>query len=127
MIYGIGVDMVDISKFENLVKKLGKCFIEATFTKKEVELSVQHPEPIRFLAERFAVKEAVFKAIAHHTKAKTFDFRIVETLDDEARKPYVSINDSFKLIVEEAGICSIMVSLAKEKDYTIAFVIAQGA
>ena len=34
MIYGIGVDMVDISEFENLVKKLGKCFIEATFTKK---------------------------------------------------------------------------------------------
>ena len=114
MIYGIGVDMVDISEFENLVKKLGICFIEATFTKRGGAFCAAS-EPIRFLAERFAVKEAVFKAIAHHTKAKTFDFRIVETLDDEARKPYVSINDSFKLIVEEAGICSIMVSLAKEK------------
>jgi len=126
MVCGIGIDMVDIDEFERLIKRLGRCFIERTFTEKEVELSKQTTEPIRFLAERFATKEAVFKAVAHLTKAKTFDFRIVETLNQEDGNPYIHINDSLQQIVDEGGICNLMVSLTNEKNYSIAFVIAKG-
>lgn len=126
MVCGIGIDMVDIDEFERLIKRLGRCFIERTFTEKEVELSKQTTEAIRFLAERFATKEAVFKAVAHLTKAKTFDFRIVETLNQEDGNPYIHINDSLQQIVDEGGICNLMVSLTNEKNYSIAFVIAKG-
>ncbi len=126
MIYGIGVDLVDVRELERLTMQLGDCFIEHTFTEKEVEASRQTSDPTRYLAERFAAKEAVFKAVAHLTEAKTFDFRIVETLNREDGNPFIRVNDKLQLILEDAGISSLMVSLTKETDYAMAMVIAQG-
>jgi phosphopantetheine--protein transferase-like protein len=126
MVYGIGVDLVDVRELERLIHQLGDCFIEHTFTEKEVAASRQNSDPIGYLAERFAAKEAVFKAVAHLTKENTFDFRIVETLNREDGNPFIQINDKLQQILEDAGINSIMVSLSKETNHTMAMVIAQG-
>jgi holo-[acyl-carrier-protein] synthase len=77
------------------------------------------------LATRFAAKEAVFKAIAHFTKDKGFDFRIVETLNEADGYPVVQMNDKLRALVEEACVAAIHISMTTEKDFATAFVVAE--
>ncbi len=125
MVLGIGIDLTEIKEVKRLAEDVGEPFVSKTFTQREREISRTVPEPWEYLASRFAVKEAVFKALAHLTKEKTFDFRIVETLNHEDGSPYVKITPVLEKLMEEAGVKRLLVSVTHEKDYAGAFVIAE--
>jgi holo-[acyl-carrier protein] synthase len=127
MIKGIGIDMTDVKEVERLMNQLANSFVQKTFTEKEVEISKSSPNPAEYLATRFAVKEAVFKAVAHLTKTKSFDFRIVETLNEDDGNPYINISSALQEILNDAGVNSLLVSITTEGDYATAFVLAQGS
>lgn len=92
MIAGIGVDMVDITEFKRLaeVDSGDNAFVQRTFTQHERDAAATRPDPVEHLAGCFAVKEAVFKAVADLTPGKTFDLRIVEVLNHESGAPFVN-------------------------------------
>ena len=125
MIKGIGVDMVDISEIARLIDVFGNNYINHTFTKREVAVSREATNPAEYLATRFAAKEAVFKAIAHLTQKKTFDLRVVETLNESDGFPYISINEELQGLLEDAGVVSLFISITTEGDYATAFVVAE--
>ncbi len=58
-IVGIGIDCVDIARFENL----GKHFLEKVFTKREIEYCKSKKSSAQHFAGRFAGKEALIKAM----------------------------------------------------------------
>ncbi len=124
MVKGIGVDMVEVAEVKRLMRDAGG-FIKKTFTEKEVELSGDAASKEEYFSARFAVKEAVFKAVAHLTEKKTFDFRRVETLNAPDGHPYVNLSGELAPLFAEAGIEELLVSISTEKEYVIAFVIAQ--
>jgi holo-[acyl-carrier protein] synthase len=62
MIVGIGVDIVEISGFRFRAKRNPK-FIERTFNIKEIEYCQAQGDPYSHFAIKFAVKEAVMKAL----------------------------------------------------------------
>lgn len=126
MVKGIGVDTVDMNEISRLIKRSNQAFLNRTFTKKEIEISRTVPDQMAYLAARFAAKEAVFKAIAHLTKEKSFDFRMVETLNEEDGSPVVSMDETMRQITKTAGINSILISLTTEGCYATAFVVVQG-
>ena len=102
MIKGIGVDTVQISRIEQSLSIPN--FLESTFTQQEIANELG--DKPTYYATRFACKEAVFKAIGYPT-----DWRVVETLNDENGKPYVS-NPEYKdlkvhiSITTEAGLAT---------------------
>lgn len=124
MIKGIGVDTVYIPDIEKQFA-LGKRHLSHIFTERELAHAKEQAQPAEYLATRFAVKEAVFKAIAHLLPERRFDLRIVETDNHEDGCPFVCIHDGFAPIMERAGIFCIHVSITTEKDYATAFVIAE--
>ena len=87
MIRGIGVDMTEIKEVRRLAEVSGEAFIERTFTEREREASLKTADRWEYLAARFASKEAVFKALAHLTKERSFDFRKIETLNWDDGRP----------------------------------------
>lgn len=125
MIRGIGIDMVEIKEVKRLAQASGETFIERTFTKREKEASLNAADRWEYLAARFAAKEAVFKALAHLTKEKTFDFRQIETLNQEDGAPYVALTPMLRATMKEAGALRLHISLTHEKEYACAFVIAE--
>lgn len=125
MVLGIGIDLTEIKEVKRLAEDVGEAFLSKTFSQMEREASKTAVDPFEYLASRFAVKEAVFKALAHLTKEKTFDFRIVETLNHEDGSPYVTITPVLKELMEEAGVKRLLVSVTHEKDYAGAIVIAE--
>ena len=100
MIVGIGVDTVEIQRVEQSLNISN--FIQSTFTQNEIDNL--HRDKATYYATRFACKEAVFKAIG-----KPDDWRLIETLNDENGKPYVTGFDEYKIhisITTEAGLAT---------------------
>ena len=78
MIRGIGVDTVSISALSELMGRMTEGALARMFTKVELTASRSKTNPAVYLATRFAVKEAAFKAVAPHLKEKSFDYRRIE-------------------------------------------------
>ena len=121
MIKGIGIDTVDMQKMNQYITN--SSFVSHTFTKTEIEQANQKVNVAEYYATRFAAKEAVFKALAHLTVKKAFDFRLIETLNHKDGSPYIHITDELSKIMQEAGVTQIHLSLTHETQYASAFVI----
>ncbi len=125
MVKGIGVDTTNISEITRLMQLKDNVFLNQTFTEREIEASKKAQKQMEYLAGRFAAKEAVFKATAHLLSEKKFDFRIVETLNEEDGYPYIVINSKMQNILNRIGVSNILVSITTESDFATAFVIVQ--
>jgi len=125
MVNSVGVDMVQISEMKRLIDISGDVFIKRTFSKAEVERSKRAANRAEFFATRFAAKEATFKAVAHFTKNKGFDLRIIETLEEPDGYPVIRVNNKLGALLEEAGISALHISLTHDGDYAMAFVVAE--
>ena len=62
MIFGIGTDIVSIKRIEDSLFRFGDRFLHRVLNEAEVAEYAQTSQPARFLAKRFAVKEAFSKA-----------------------------------------------------------------
>ena len=126
MIKGIGIDLCMISRIQRILDREGPDgpFFRRTFTSAEQQESVGKHDLASFLAARFAVKEAVYKAVAPLTKTG-FDLRIVESLHRSDGSPYVSVTDRLRPYLEEAGISVLHLSVTTEGDYAQALVISE--
>ena len=119
---GIGIDCVRVSQLKALDERLGGSFVTRTFTPRERALAGEAADYWEFLAGRFAVKEAVFKALSG-TTPNPFDFRQVETLRREDGCPVVNL-ESIERVLEKAGAKGLLVSITGEGDYALALVQA---
>src|SRR5262249_9135091 len=63
MIYGIGVDVLEFKRIEATYRKFGERFVERLLLPQEQEQLKRTARPARFLAMRFAAKEALVKAM----------------------------------------------------------------
>ena len=127
MILGIGVDTAGYGDFERYLSagRADDPFLRRTFTERERAAAAERPRPAEYYAGRFAAKEAVFKALAHLTPEKAFDFRVVETLTDVDGRPYVNVNEKLGPILKAAGVDRLHISVTTEGEYATAFVIAE--
>ena len=120
-IIGIGVDIIDNKRIKESVKN--KNFISRVFSKKEITQSKKTKYKTYYFAKRFAAKEALSKAIGTGLK-KGLSFKDISIVNDKFGKPYYEINNNIKkLIYRKLKVkkIKIFLSLADEKNYSIAF------
>ena len=63
MIFGIGTDLVELSRIKKIFDRFGDHFAHKLLMAEELELFYKNKNPIRFLGMRFAAKEAIVKAM----------------------------------------------------------------
>jgi len=66
MIFGIGTDLVNLSRIEATYARFGQHFVSRLLMPEErvrFDTLTQHRKQVRFLAQRFAAKEAIVKAL----------------------------------------------------------------
>ena len=61
-ILGLGTDIVEIARIEAVIARSGDRLARRVLSDNEWAIWAQHQQPVRFLAKRFAVKEAAAKA-----------------------------------------------------------------
>ena len=124
MIYGLGTDIVNISRFQKM--KSIKSFSKKILSVDELKISSTYNEEklIKYLAKQFAAKEAISKAFGTGIR-KSILFKELEVLRDENGKPYFNPLGDIKKTLINLGITKTHVSLADESEHAIAFAILE--
>ena len=120
-IFGIGVDIVDNTRIKNSIKN--KNFISRIFSKKEINQSKKIKNKVNYYSKRFAAKESLSKAIGTGFR-KGLNFKDISILNDNHGKPSYEISSKVKKLIYfkfKAKKIKISLSLADEKNYSIAF------
>ena len=126
MVKGIGVDTVSVNRIRAVMERHDKTALKRLFTEAELAASENKNDPAEYLAARFAVKEAVYKAVAGLTQKGDFDMRLVSSLNERDGRPYVVITDDLKRVLDEAGVSVLHLSITTEASLATAFVVAEG-
>ncbi|WWO99119.1 MAG: holo-ACP synthase [Candidatus Dasytiphilus stammeri] len=123
-ILGLGADIVNIRRIEELVYRFGEKFAKRILCNLELKNYLHDRYPIRFLAKIFAVKEAAAKAFGTGI-GSGITFKDFEVFKDKYGKPYLRCWQHAALISENIGVISIHLTLTDEKDYVYALVIIE--
>ncbi|MFM1778370.1 MAG: holo-[acyl-carrier-protein] synthase [Actinomycetota bacterium] len=118
-IVGIGVDVVDLARFTNLVERTPQ-IIDRLFTKTEQVSAEGHQLPVVSLAGRFAVKEAVAKALGAPAGMAWHDCEV-----SNGGAPTISIRGTVANFAEGQGVTNWHVSISHDGPVAIAYVIAE--
>lgn len=128
MIYGIGTDIVRIPRIEAALARNGERFAEKILGAEELEKYRRRKAKfdargIRFLATRFAAKEAFSKAVGLGMRMPMI-WRAMQTLNAASGKPVVVTSGALQEFMDRNGL-SAQVSISDEADYAVAFVIVE--
>ena len=99
MILGIGIDLVDIFRINKILEKYPSQFAKRVLGKREfgnyekiLFSGLRSKEKAnRFIAKRFAAKEAVSKAFGIGLRGQ-ISLKTIEVLNDKLGKPYVVLS-----------------------------------
>ena len=92
----------------------------------EMDAFLASPEPGRFLAKRFAVKEAVSKALGTGVRAPVL-LTAIALIHDTLGKPMLKFSPELQRFLDVRGVIGHHVSLSDERQYALAFVVLEGA
>lgn len=121
MIVGIGVDVVDIARFESLMERQPS-FINRVLTDTEIHHRDGSRRSAASLAARFAAKEAVAKALGGPAGLAWHDC-VVST--DESGRPSLDISGSVLAMANALDVTRWHISLTHDGGHSIAYVIAE--
>lgn len=117
----IGIDVVDIDRFEEVIKRRPR-FAEKYFHEEELKVLEKKKNFVRHLAGRFAAKEAVVKAMG--TGFCGFSLKEILILSDNKGRPVVRITGKALEVCESLGIREFAVSISFSKNNAVASCVA---
>ncbi|MDE5898473.1 MAG: holo-ACP synthase [Treponemataceae bacterium] len=123
MIFGIGVDIVEVRRLERWVR--GGDLTVRFFAPEEQSQASSFAARCRHYAVRFAAKEAFSKALG--TGLCGFSLKDVFIVNDAGGRPELHLRGAAEAAVKNrCGKCRIHVSLSHEQEYAAAFVVIEG-
>ena len=124
MIHGIGIDLVDIRRIENVLKRWGDRFVKRVFTEAEAGLCLKRSCPAASFAIRFAAKEAFSKALGLGMR-NGIRWRDIEVFHHPGGRPGLRLRGRSSDICRERRINRLHLSLSDEAHYGVAMVILE--
>ena len=124
MIYGIGVDLVNIKRMSRAIERWGNRFIGKIFTPREIEFCSQSRRSASRFALRFAAKEAFSKALGMGMR-RGIRWRDIEVFHHKSGRPDLAIAGKALMFCRKEGISRWHISLSDEADYGIAVVVLE--
>jgi holo-[acyl-carrier protein] synthase len=123
MIVGVGVDIVEIQRMQRVIDQWGNIFLHKIFTDRELKYAQSKMDPKPHIAARFAVKEAVAKALSTGWRGG-FRWKDVEVENDASGKPLVVLYGHMKELLKGS---KVMVSISHSENVVVAFAIIENA
>jgi holo-[acyl-carrier protein] synthase len=126
MIFGIGTDIVEMSRMQKTWERFGEHFARRILMDEEMELFRQTKQPARFLAMRFAGKEATVKAMGTGFAHGVW-MRDVGITSNEWGRPLIIWSERGRKVCDRLGIGSGHVSLTDDAGLVLAFAVVETA
>lgn len=121
MIFGIGTDIVRIERMQNALDRYGDKFAERILSGEELKDYHKTEQGARFLAKRFAAKEATAKAMGTGFR-DGLSLKHIFVGHDDLGKPVLNYLQKASDFICENKITESHISLADEQEYAVAFV-----
>ncbi len=120
MVFGIGVDIIEIDRVKESVDKYGDQFLNKIYTEKELEYCLSKASKYQHLAARFAAKEAVFKAISTGW-SKEVGWHDIEIYNEANGMPLVKLRNGLESFLSNDK--NLKISMSHSKDYVVCMAI----
>lgn len=124
VIYGIGTDIVEVSRIEHSLAQFGEAFARRILNVQEWQTYASSKTQARFLAKRFAAKEAFAKALGTGLRAPV-TFQNIAITHDELGKPVLALEPELQTLLDNKAIRFQHLSISDEKALATAFVILE--
>ena len=124
MIQGVGIDIIEISRIEQIIRYGREPLLRKVFTEKEIEYCESKKRKYEHYAVRFAAKEAFFKALGQGWRDGV-SWKDVEVTIDKVGKPGVKVEGKTKELFEEMKAKRALLSLSHSEGYALAQVILE--
>ena len=126
MIFGVGTDVVELSRIQATYTRFGDHFVRRLLMDEELELFGRSKWPVRFLAMRFAGKEATVKAMGTGFAHGVW-FRDVGIISNDWGRPIIIWSERGRGVCDRLGIAGGHVSLTDDAGLVIAFSVVEAA
>lgn len=124
MIIGIGVDLVDVRRFESLIFRWKERFLRRVFTNEEIRYCNNRKHPAQRFATRFAAKEAFIKALFPKGQ-EGISFKDIE-IGQREQRPVINLYGRVRELAQDRNIRNTHLMLSHDGDYGIANVVLEG-
>ncbi|MBL8525859.1 MAG: holo-ACP synthase [Betaproteobacteria bacterium] len=124
MIYGVGTDLVSVKRIEDALFRHGDRFLHRILSEAEVAEYAGSSQPARFLAKRFAAKEAFSKAWGTGIGAAV-GWHDVSVGHDGRGKPLINPSPALHEKFTQENIVAAHLSLSDEDEHALAFVVLE--
>ena len=128
MIFGIGTDILEISRIDKILKKYNQTFVSRIFGSNEIKIIENKSKNMSlFLSKRFAAKEALWKALSPK-RGDGLIFKEIEILNNPNGKPYLLFSGRTQKYIMNKEIefnkkLIFDISISDEPPYVLAFVV----
>ncbi len=117
----VGVDIIEVARIERSIEKLGQRFLDRIFTNQEQAYCEGRPER---LAGRFAVKEAVGKALG--IGIGDVRWQEIEVINDPRGRPTLTLHGEAKELAVSLGLRSWSISMSHSEANAVGMAVAIG-
>ena len=122
MIVGLGVDIAEINRMESAIARHGQTFLHRVFTPAEIAYCERHRNRFERYAGRFAVKEAVMKALGTGW-ARGVRWVDIEVIRRPTGQPTLALHGATRRHAERLGVNHMSVTITHSGNTALAQVI----
>jgi holo-[acyl-carrier protein] synthase len=124
MIYAIGHDIVDVTRIQLLLNRYPKRLVNKLLSKSEQQILLTNSNPAKFIAKRFAAKEAFAKACGTGLRLPIIMVHI-SVVTDKSGKPSFSFTKDIRLWLHDRDIKHCHLSISDEINLASAVVVLE--
>jgi len=124
MIVGLGTDIVEIARIRHLWQRQGERFAQRLLTEVELQALQESCQPERFLAKRWAAKEALAKALGTGI-AEGVSFQQMQVNHHPSGQPFWQCSGVVQERMQQLGVKCTHLSISDEQHYAVATVILE--
>ena len=126
MIFGVGTDIVELSRIQATYDRFGDHFVDRLLMDEERKLFELNKWPVRFLAMRFAGKEATVKAMGTGFRHGMW-LRDVGIVNNDWGRPEIIWSERGQKVCDDLCIGEGHVSLTDDAGLILAFAVVMRA
>ncbi len=116
-----GVDLVQVSRIEKILKSKRDSFLNRIFTQAEIDYIDKNAGNPKTIAGLYASKEAISKALG--SGIGQVSWKDMEIDHDSKGKPHVNLASKLDSLLDDLHINTVDLSISHDGDYAVAFVV----
>jgi holo-[acyl-carrier protein] synthase len=124
MIFGTGIDIIEIDRIKSSIQKYSDRFKSKIFTQKEIDYCHSQADPVKHFAARFSVKEAVLKSFGTGMTGGIL-WKDIEIDRLKSGQPVLNLYGKGEKLFNQLKLKQIHISITHDKNYAVAHAIAE--